>query len=108
MNFIPAQALSLHDTQELCKQHRYKILAIVSAAVVYMYSHKIIEKAIHDYNHPDEMIQKDQPKPAQDYCEAFADIFIKSTKLIGTIFKVLRALTCPEEGKWIDQFAGLA
>jgi hypothetical protein len=108
INCIPLQALSLHDARELCKQHRYKILAIVSTAVIYMYSHKFIEKAIYEYTHQDEIIQKDQAKPTQDYGEASADIFIKSAKLIGTIFKVFRALTCGEESRWLDEFAGLA
>lgn len=113
LGFAPSKAISLRDARELCKEHRVAILAITSAAVVYLYSHKLIEKAIHDYYHPKDINKQEQPKSTLDHCETYADILIKSTKLIGTIFKVLRAATCPDAGKisgdqWFDDFAGLA
>lgn len=114
LSCIPAQAFSLRDTRELFKRHRFKILAVTSAAVVYMYTNKLIKKAIQDYNKKkSENGQVEAPKSTQDYCEGFADAFIKVTKLIGTIFKVFRATTCPDEGKtsgdqWLDDFSQLA
>ena len=96
---VPVQAFSLRDARELCKNHRFKIFTVVTAAVVYMYTHKLVEKTLHDYMHPEQSAQKDKNKQGQDSCEAYADAFIKSTKLIGTIFKVYRAITCPDEGK---------
>jgi hypothetical protein len=113
MSSVPAKAISLRDARELAKRHRFVVLAITSAAVVYLYSHKLIEKAIYDYYHPDEKEQKEHRKTAQDTLESSADIFIKSTKLVGTIYKVFRALTCPDEGKiagdqWLDDFSQMA
>jgi hypothetical protein len=111
LSCIPCAALSLKGTRDFCKKHRYKVLAITSAAVVYMYTHKLIKKAIQDYknrNNPDA-----KTTSAQEYAEGFSDSFIKSTKLVGTFFKVLRALTCPDNGKtssdqWLDDFSQLA
>lgn len=113
LSCLHAQAFSLRDARELCKRHRFKILAITSAAVVYMYTHKLIKKAIHEYNQSADNAQNEKAKQPTDYCEGFADAFIKATKLVGTIFKVFRATTCPDEGKvtgdqWLDDFSQMA
>lgn len=112
LHSIQVQAFSLRDARELCKRHRFKVLAITSAAVVYMYTHKLVQKAIKDYTAP-KIDSNNSDKKQIDYCEAFADAFIKATKLIGTLFKVFRATTCPDEGKiagdqWLDDFSQMA
>lgn len=111
LSCIPCAALSVNDTREFCKKHKYKILAITSAAVIYMYTHKLIKKAIQDYKNRNNPNTK--ATSAQEYAEGFSDSFIKSTKLVGTMFKVLRALTCSDNGKlpgdqWLDDFSQMA
>lgn len=111
---IPADAFSLRDARGLCKKHRFLILAAISAPVIYMYTHKLIKKAIKDYqNRHNENAQVASSNNQQEYCEGFVDSFIKTTKLVGTIFKVFRATTCPDEGKfsedqWLDDFSQMA
>lgn len=105
-------ALSLRGSRDFCKRHRFTILAVTSAAVAYLYAHKLIAKAIHDYknrNNP----QAQSTLTAQDYVEGFSDSLVKITKLVGTIFKLFRAATCPDEGKlagdqWLDDFSQMA
>ena len=110
---VPSQTFSLRDARELCKRHRFKVLAVTSAAVIYMYTHKLVKKAIQDYNKPTDTVADKSKTNPTDYSEAFADAFIKATKLVGTIFKVFRATTCPDEGKitgdqWLDDFSQMA
>ncbi len=108
---IPASAFSLRETRELCKRHRFKILALTAVATAYIYTNKLIKKAIQDYKNSH---KEDGTKMSlQEYAEAFSDAFIKVTKLAGTIFKVFRATTCPDEGKtsgdqWLDDFSQMA
>jgi len=80
-----------------------------------MYTHKLIKKALQEYyiNSPTENNQGKSKSNFQDYAEGFADAFIKITKLVGTIFKVFRATTIPDEGKnagdqWLDDFSQMA
>ena len=115
LSCFQAHTFSLKDTRDLCKRHRFKILAVTAAAVAYMYTHKLIKKAIQDYykNKTGENSQIEQPKNQPDYFEAFADAFIKTTKLVATLFKVFRASTVPDEGKtagyqWLDDFSQMA
>lgn len=111
---LPTQAFTLRNIRELCKAHRFKILAVATAAIGYMYTHKLIEKCIQDYkaNHS-KAAKATATTSGQEYAEGFADAFIKITKLVGTVFKTFRALTCPDEGKstsdqWLDEFSQLA
>lgn len=115
-----AQACSLRDVRNAIRSYRFVIIALVSAGILYGYSHKVIKKMVKEY-HDRQKIGNQSLKPEQkageqkkvDYFETFADIFVKSTKVIGTIFKVVRAATCPSEGKsvndqWLDDFSQLA
>jgi hypothetical protein len=113
-----ARAFSLRDARTVMRNHRFIALALVSAGILYGYSHKTIHAMIKEYKNRDKSQNDPQaadliPAKKIDYFEALADIFVKSTKVIGTIFKVLRAITCPSEGKlindqWLDDFSQLA
>lgn len=122
ISMIPSQiqAFTLHDVRNTFRQHRFLIVALISAGIVYGFSHKIIKKIINDYQKQqkeqsdmDSSHVNNSQKSKIDYFETIADIFIKSTKVIGTIFKVIRAATCPADGKstgdqWLDDFSQLA
>jgi len=114
LSCIPVHAFTLRDTRELCKRHRFLLFAAASAGALYLYSHKIIQKAIQDYkNRNTENKQATAPATIHDYCEVLTEAFIKATKLVGTLFKVFRATTCPDEGKlssdqWLDDFSQIA
>jgi hypothetical protein len=113
LSSLQTHALSLRDTRDFCKRHRFAILAVTSAAVVYLYTHKLIKKAIHDYSQAPDNGKCENKQDKADCCEACADAIIKATKLLGTLFKVFRAATCPDEGKvagdqWLDDFSQLA
>lgn len=114
LSSLQTNAFTLRGARELCKRHRFLILAAISAPIIYMYTHKLIKKAIQDYNNSKtENGQVEASKNQQDYFEGLADAFIKATKLVGTIFKVYRATTCPDEGKnagdqWLDDFSQMA
>ena len=107
-------AFTLRDARELCKGHRFILFAAVSTPIIYIYTHKFIEKAIQDYkNRTAENGQVSSTTTTQEYIEGLADAFIKATKLVGTIFKVFRATSCPDEGKsagyqWLDDFSQIA
>ena len=114
LSCVQINAFTLRDARELCKRHRFLVLAAISAPVIYLYTNKLIKKVIQDYNkRTTDNTQAAPSNNSQEYVEGFADAFIKATKLVGTIFKVLRATTCPDEGKapgdqWLDDIAQMA
>jgi len=113
LSCIPMNAFSLRDARELCKKHRFIILAALSAPVIYMYTQKLITKAIQDYKNRNTENPQVKSSSAQEYAEGLSDAFIKITKLVGTIFKVFRAVSCPDEGKvsgdqWLDDISQMA
>lgn len=114
-----AQAGAARTMRDFCHKYRYALLGVSASFITYMYSRKFIASLIEEYQkrqHP--VVQSssnDKAVAAQskcDYFETCADILIKSTKLIGTVFKIVRALSCPDAGKlscdqWLDDFSSL-
>lgn len=120
-NSFQAQAGAGRTLRDFCKKYRYALLGVSASFITYMYSRKFIATLLEDYQKRKQaavIAQQSNAQPAVylskcDCFEACADILIKSTKLIGTLFKIVRALSCPFEGKivadqWLDDFSGLA
>lgn len=115
-----AQAGFARSMRDFCLKYRYAFLGVSASFITYMYSRKFISTLIEEYQKRKQTAAQVQPndkpvvaQPKCDYFEASADILIKSTKLIGTLFKIVRALTCPDAGKaacdqWLDDFSSLA
>ncbi len=113
LSCVPMNAFSLRDARELCKRHRFIILAALSAPVIYMYTQKLITRAIQDYKNRNTENPEVKSSSTQEYAEGLSDAFIKITKLVGTISKVFRAVSCPDEGKiagdqWLDDISQMA
>lgn len=110
-----AESSFLREIRDKLTKYHIPIIVLVCAAVAYKYYHKIVKRAIDDYyrKNSEQAPSISETLDEINYFDASVEALVKSTKLIGTVFKVLRAATCPGEGKiasdqWLDDCSGLA